>query len=252
MAGKYLGAGFDIHTGGQDLIFPHHENERAQYEAATGCIFARYWVHNGLLHIGSEKMSKSLGNFITLESALDRHGANVLRLFYLSSHYRSAVEVDEQRLEEASAAFERWSAFERATRGLPQQPAEDDDRAAARERFRAALDDDLATPEAHAVLFDLVARGHQQLGAGNREQAAGTRAVFLELAGVLGYRFADQEADDRLVAGLVEQLLQLRGDARQRRDFASADAIRARLETLGVAVEDTPEGPRWHLTRTRG
>jgi cysteinyl-tRNA synthetase len=249
MAGKYLGPGFDIHTGGMDLIFPHHENERAQYEAATGRSFARYWVHNGLLHVGSEKMSKSLGNFITLEEALDHHGANVLRMFYLSSHYRAPVDVDEERLEEAAAAFDRWSAFERATRSLPEPLAIQGEAAAARERFRAALDDDLATPQAHAVLFDLVSAGHQQLAAGRMEDAAQARAVFLELTGVLGYGFAQAEGGAGLVAPLIEDLLKLREQARGRRDFATADGIRARLAALGVVVEDTPKGPRWHLGR---
>ncbi|MBA2529760.1 MAG: cysteine--tRNA ligase, partial [Euzebyales bacterium] len=119
MATKYLGTAFDIHTGGQDLVFPHHENELAQSEAASGRRFARFWVHNGLLAMGESKMSKSLGNVISLGAALDRHGANVLRLFYLSAHYRSPIDFSEERLAEAAAGFDRWSAFLRATRNLP-------------------------------------------------------------------------------------------------------------------------------------
>jgi cysteinyl-tRNA synthetase len=248
MAAKYLGEGFDIHTGGLDLVFPHHENEIAQSEAATCRPFARFWVHNGLLSIDGEKMSKSLGNFITLEEVLAGHGANVLRMFYLAAHYRSPVEVSAERLEEAHAAFDRWSAFERATRNLNhadeiQVDAVDE----AEKRFREAMDDDLGTPAAQAALFDLVSAGHAHLAAGRHAEAAAVRTALVHLGGVLGYSFEEGGEASALVGPLIEQVLQLRQEARERRDFATADAIRERLTALGVTVEDSPEGARWHL-----
>ncbi|CAN5308453.1 cysteine--tRNA ligase [soil metagenome] len=245
MAAKYLGEGFDVHGGGQDLVFPHHENEIAQSEAATGRPFARHWLHNGLLTMSGAKMSKSVGNIVALGEALDRWGPNVLRQLYLSAHYRSPLDLHPGRLAEASAAVERWEGYARAaeTVDAPPDPAVRTD---AVERFTAAMDDDLATPRAHAVLFELVTAGHEHLAAGRAPQAAAAREAFLQLAGVLGYAFGPA-SDGARVAPLVNELLRLREDARARRDFATADAIRDRLSEAGVVVEDTPAGPRWHL-----
>ena len=248
MAGAYLGEGFDLHVGGLDLIFPHHENEVAQSEAATGTTFARHWLHHGLLTLGAEKMSKSLGNIISLHEALERYGANVLRHFYLGAHYRSPVEFSEERLDEAAAGYGRWRAFARATRaaGGGDDAAEEADRA--RVAFRAALDDDLATPAAHAVLFELVNAGNRHLEAGRTAAVAALAATFRELAGVLGYDFTTEEAAGAGLAGpLVDELLDLRAQARERKDFATADRIRTRLGELGVVVEDSPGGSRWYL-----
>jgi len=254
MAAKYLGEGFDLHAGGLDLVFPHHENEVAQWEAATGTTFARHWLHHGLLNLGAEKMSKSVGNIISLGEALERYGPGVLRHFYLSAHYRSPVEFSEERLAEAAAAFDRWAAFARATAGGRPTGGDADGSASAgeaqgaREAFRHALDDDLNTPEAHAVLFDLVSAGNRHLQAGRRAEAAALAGVFGELADVLGYRFdVADTAGSGLVGPLVEELLRLRAEARARRDFTAADGIRARLAELGIVVEDSPEGARWHL-----
>jgi cysteinyl-tRNA synthetase len=269
MAATYLGEGFDIHAGGLDLIFPHHENEIAQSEAATKQPFARYWVHNGLLNVGGQKMSKSLGNFLTLAEALDRYGAHVLRLWFLSSAYRAPVDLDPERLADAAAGLERWTAFLRATApredGDPTllDPAlpggsEPDDLAGLnearvfRERFVEAMDDDLATPRAQAVLFDLVRAGNAHLEAGRTAEAHALREELLELSGVLGFRLeggaaAGGAAGADLVRGLVEELLALHTEARSRRDFAAADGIRDRLAELGVVVEDRPDGPEWHL-----
>jgi cysteinyl-tRNA synthetase len=248
MATRYLGAGFDIHMGGMDLQFPHHENEIAQWEAATGTPFARTWVHNGLLTLDQVKMSKSVGNIISLSEALDRYGAGTLRLFYLRAHYRSPVEFSEARLEEASAAHERLAAFVRSTEQLaPESP---EAYARTRTAFRAALDDDLATPRALAVLFDLVATGNQELEAGETAAAAAARAMVVELAGVLGFDLAQiGVGDESLVDGLIAELLTLRSEARQQHDYATADRIRERLHKLGVEIEDSRDGTRWHLTR---
>jgi cysteinyl-tRNA synthetase len=246
MSLTYLGPGFDLHTGGADLVFPHHENEIAQAEAA-GQPFARLWMHNGLLSIDGEKMSKSLGNVVTLADALDRYGADVLRFFYLAAHYRSPVDFNPERLGDAEAAVDRWRAFLRTVGSVTEPPVEDAEVKAAREAFVAGLEDDLNTPRAHAALFGLVTTGFARLEAGERGAAAAARATFVELAGVLGYGLAERGAGDALIGPLVEELLALREEARARKDFASADAIRARLGEIGIAVEDTPEGARWHL-----
>ena len=249
MAGKYLGSAFDIHAGGLDLIFPHHENEIAQSEAASGRRFARFWLHNGLLMMGDTKMSKSLGNVISLDQALDRYGPNVLRMFFLSAHYRSPMDFDEERLAEAAAAFDRWSAFERVTQQLPPPDGASSTAVAdIRRRFEQAMDDDLGTPAAQAALFDLVSAGNRMLEAGQRTEAAEARALLSELTEMLGYDMSGQASGADLVEPLVAELLALRSQARERRDFATADAIRARLTQLGVVVEDSAEGPRWYLT----
>ncbi|MGI8574571.1 MAG: cysteine--tRNA ligase [Egibacteraceae bacterium] len=249
MATKYLGQPFDIHMGGTDLVFPHHENELAQSEAATSEQFARFWVHHGMLNFGQEKMAKSVGNTVSLAEAVERYGSDTVRLFFLRADYRSPVEFSEERLDEAAAALERFTAFLRVADALTvsgrAEVAEQ-----ARAAFREAMDDDLATPRAHAVLFDLVRDGHRALETGDEATAVGARDALRELTGVLGYRLeAAAAVDSELVASLVSELLSLRAQARSRRDFATADAIRERLEAAGVAVEDTPEGARWHVTR---
>ena len=246
MAAKYLGTAFDIHAGGLDLIFPHHENEIAQSEAASGRRFARYWVHNGMVTLDEEKMSKSVGNVIGLGEALERFGANVLRLFLLSAHYRSPVDFSEERLAEARTGFDRWSAFLRATRDLPERDKGSEAVAIARKRFADALDDDLGTPAAQAALFDLAREGNRALEQGDRDTAAEVRSALLELTGVLGFTFDDSDDSSSLVAPLVEELLQLRLEARNRKDFDTADGIRARLAAIGIVVEDSADGARWH------
>ena len=252
MAAKYLGAAFDIHAGGLDLIFPHHENEIAQSEAASGRRFARFWVHNGMVTLDEEKMSKSVGNVIGLTEALDRFGPNVLRLFLLSAHYRSPVDFNEERLQDLRAGLERWTAFLRATRGLEAEtlPAGADDPPAIqplRARFEAAMDDDLGTSAAQAALFDLVAEGNRALERGDTATAIAARHALLELTGVLGFVFDETDRSGSLVAPLVEQLLTLRLEARRRKDFDTADAIRAGLAATGIVVEDSADGARWHI-----
>ncbi|HWH32584.1 MAG TPA: cysteine--tRNA ligase [Egibacteraceae bacterium] len=250
MSSKYLGETFDIHAGGVDLVFPHHENEVAQSEAATGRQFARYWVHNGLLTLGAEKMSKSVGNIISLDEAIATYGGDVLRFFYLAAHYRSPVEFSEERLSEAQAAIERWRTFLRLVPegdGAAVDTPGGDEPGTYRDRFRAALDDDLSTPQAHAVLFDLATAGLAHAEAGRSQEASALRALFVELArDVMGYRLEDRAAGD-LVGPLVEELLALRQEARARKDFATSDRVRDRLAGLGVVIEDTPGGSRWHL-----
>jgi cysteinyl-tRNA synthetase len=258
MATRYLGAGFDIHMGGTDLQFPHHENEIAQWEAATSAPFARMWVHNGMLTLRQSKMSKSVGNIISLAEAIDRYGAGVLRLFFLRAHYRSPVDFSEARLEEASAALDRLSAFIRGTEQAAAGQVADGHAAQDaptesspwRSAFRAAVEDDLSTPRALAVLFDMVTEGNQALESGDHPTAATLRGEVIELAGVLGFDLTvSSVSDDGLVDELVGELLALRDEARQRRDFAVADRIRERLHKLGVEIEDSRDGTRWHLAR---
>ena len=248
MAAKYLGTAFDIHAGGLDLIFPHHENEIAQSESASGRRFARFWLHNGMVTLDEEKMSKSVGNVISLAEALDRYGANVVRLFLLSAHYRSPIDFSDARLAEARAGFDRWSTFIRSSAGLEHAGDSDVDAVAqARKQFAESMNEDLGTPGAQAALFDLVSAGNRALESGDREETAAIRAAFLELASVLGFTFDEQGPGDNLVEPLVEELLRLRREARERKDFATADGIRTRLAEIGIVLEDSADGTRWHV-----
>jgi len=247
MSTKYLGADFDLHIGGSDLRFPHHENEIAQWEAATGTPFARHWMHTGMLTLDNAKMSKSVGNIISLAEATDRYGSGTLRMFYLRAHYRRPIEFSEARLEEASAAYDRLAAFVRAAAALDGAAGRDD---AAIAEFRAAMTDDLSTPRALAGIFDLVAAGNQAIEAGDTARAAVLRDTVVELAGILGFDFADAAGgDERLVDGLIAELVALRDEARGQRDFATSDRIRERLHKLGVELADSREGTRWHIVR---
>jgi cysteinyl-tRNA synthetase len=264
MAGKYLGCGFDIHGGGEDLIFPHHENEIAQSEGATGEPFARYWVHNAFLELKGEKMAKSVGNVVSPRELLRRHRGVVLRYALLGAHYRSPLEFSEEVLADAAASYDRLATFAtNAARALSGQaeagaggeggtdgpPAPDGPRG----RFQAALDDDLNVPAALAVLFDLVAEANPLIGKlehGDTGVAGELRdrlATFLALAGRLGFTPLDDLPDPAAFRPVLDLLLDLRERARGSRDFAVADAIRDRLAEAGIRVEDRPGGPRWHL-----
>jgi len=240
MALKYLGEEIDIHGGGQDLIFPHHENEIAQSEAFTGRPFARYWVHNGLMQVGEEKMSKSLGNLISLGEALRRWGADALRLFILSSHYRSPLTYSEEGLEGARRGAERLrlaAHLEGPTEGpdpLDPQPF--------RRRFLEAMDDDLATPQALAALFDLAHAINRARDEG-RPIGEAQRALR-ELCGLLGLTLTPPTPPSDIIP-FIELLVEVRGQLRAARQYDLADRIRARLAELGIALEDTPQGTRW-------
>jgi len=262
MATKYLGPAFDIHGGGMDLIFPHHENEIAQSKAA-GDGFARYWLHNGLLGLAGEKMSKSGGNSLLVTDVLTRVRPPELRYYLVQAHYRSLLEYSQDALEEAAAAYQRIERFVvRAAEALGRLGL---DAAAAGPgdgelpaSFRSAMDEDLGVPAALAAVHACVRDGNQALAtsdkAGTRASLAQARAM-LEILGLdpLAPHWAGaSEPDDRLrqvVGSLVKLTLQQRDAARARRDYASADAIRDGLEEIGVVVEDTPEGPRWELKR---
>jgi cysteinyl-tRNA synthetase len=247
MAMKYLGVSFDLHGGGEDLIFPHHECEIAQAEACTGQPFARYWVHNGMVNMGKEKMSKSLGNTLNIREIVKRHSADTLRLWMLGTHYRNMIEWSEERVEESKRALERL------TRLLHDAAAARDGGAPAplppafaefRPRFEKAMDDDFNTPQALGVLFDF---GRALAEA--RDRGTGTPGAFVagvdelvQLSRVLGL-FGRGAALDGPPAE-VQQLLTARGEARARRDFKRGDEIRDEIARLGWLVEDTPAGPR--------
>jgi cysteinyl-tRNA synthetase len=263
MSTKYLGPAFDIHGGGLDLVFPHHENELAQSRAA-GDGFARYWTHVGLVSISGEKMSKSLGNSLTVTQMLARARPVELRYYLGQAHYRSPIDFSTEALAEASTAYQRIERFVlRAAEVLGETPAGGASAEAARPRiaavlpaaFAAALDEDLGVPAALAVVHAAVREGNQALTVGNLAAIAESLAQVRAMLGVLGLDPLERpwlgaSADDRLhgvVDALVKVTLAQRQAARAREDYAAADEIRDGLLAAGILVEDTAEGPRWEL-----
>jgi cysteinyl-tRNA synthetase len=254
MAAGYLGSTFDIHGGGQDLIFPHHENERAQSQAA-GDGFARYWVHHGLVTIAGTKMSKTAGNALAAADALQRVRPQELRYYLGQAHYRSTIEYSREALEDAAAAYQRIERFvTRAQHALGSAAVSPSELPIS---FTAALDDDLSVSSALAAVHATVRDGNYALGKGDQENAAACLAQVRAMLTVLGLdpiRPAWQAGDpDGRLRGVVDALVALalrqREAARRRGDYASADSIRDSLEISGVLVEDTPEGTRWELAR---
>jgi cysteinyl-tRNA synthetase len=254
MSVRYLGESFDIHGGGEDLIFPHHECEIAQTEAVTHKPFARYWVHNGFVNLGKEKMSKSLGNTLTIRDIVKRHEAEALRLWILGTHYRHLLEWSEERVEEAARALARLSRLVDDAAALGVTPgALPPAFAGFAARFSAAMDDDFNTPQALGVLFDFARAlsDHRDRGLATPEARAGFAAgvgELVRLARVLGLlqRGVAAGGPPADVARLVAE----RTAARAARDWKRSDELRAEIQRLGWAVEDTPGGPR--LTRSGG
>jgi cysteinyl-tRNA synthetase len=240
MSLKYLGERIDIHGGGEDLVFPHHENEIAQTEAFTGVEpFVRYWLHNAWVKMGDEKMSKSLGNFISIRDGLNKVGGDGLRLWVLTSHYRKPLTFSEETLEAAKHGADRLQTAARATSSDGDGGI---DLAGLRERFTASMDDDLNTPQALAVLFDLAKDINRA-----RDEGVGVRdaqAVLLELADVLGLRLERAEQSIE-AAPFIDLLVQIRGELRAAKQWELADRVRDGLASLNVALEDTPEGTVW-------
>jgi len=270
MSAKYLGATFDIHGGGKDLIFPHHENEVAQAEALTGRPFARYWVHNGFVRVNQEKMSKSLGNFFTIKDILRTTRPEVLRLFLLSKHYRSPLDLSDQALAESAAGLERlYTALLGADLpdGQPRadmitSPALQEDDREIREqadKFEQGMDDDFNTAAAVGSLFALARLANRLAG----EEPEPERDALLarcgeemkRLGGRLGLLQEDPEdffkdsyrPEAGVDAAKVEELIARRSQARKDKDFSQADAIRDELTAMGVVLEDTPQGTRWRV-----
>ncbi|MEN3360004.1 MAG: cysteinyl-tRNA synthetase [Mycobacteriales bacterium] len=249
MATKYLGPAFDIHGGGLDLVFPHHENEVAQSRAA-GDGFARYWLHNGLLTMAGEKMSKSLGNSLLIPEVLRQWRPVELRYYLATPHYRSPIEYSGEALAEAAAAYRRIESFvTRAGELVGDLPP-----GAVPPAFCAAMDDDLGVPQAIAVVHTAVRDGNAALAGGDKTAVADRYAEVRAMLGVLGLDpLTDPWRDTRrgdlvsVVDGLVAVALEQRAAARARKDYAAADGIRAGLTGAGIQVEDTPTGPRWTL-----
>lgn len=251
-----LGDGFDLHGGGDDLVFPHHTNERAEAIAA-GRAFAQHWLHNAMLNVGGEKMAKSLGNFRTVRDLLDEHplNARALRLLLLQTHYRKTMEVNAEVMSQARAGIERIDAMARRA-GAAGIPLDGPERhGPSLEAFQAAMDNDLGTPEAVAVIFDTVRRANSVLDAGDfgdTDEAARLVATVIDLAGSLGIRVGrtpgaeDTDGASSADSDRIEALVAARSSARDSKDFTEADRLRDELAELGVVVEDTPSGPVWH------
>jgi cysteinyl-tRNA synthetase len=248
MSTRFLGNHFDIHGGGLDLQFPHHENEIAQSEGCTGEHFVNYWMHNGFVRINEEKMSKSLGNFFTLREVLERYQGEEIRAFILSSHYRSPLNYSDEQLDHARQALTRLYT---ALRGL--ENAEPLDDGNYESRFQAAMDDDFNTAEALAVLFDL-AREINKARETDNQRAAGLGALLRRLGGVLGLLQADPEgylkggetgSEDGLSDAEIEDLIEARQQARQDKNWAESDRIRDQLQEAGIILEDGAQGTTW-------
>ncbi len=271
MSGKYLGEGFDIHGGGYDLVFPHHENEIAQSEAATGKPFARYWMHNGFITVNQEKMSKSLGNFFLVREILAVFPPETVRFFLLSTHYRSPLDFDDEKLAASGRGLERikncLGLLEEAVGGAFREDmnSEEETLSGTLERrlrdFEDAMDDDFNTALAIGVFFDAVGDINSYL---HRAGAGGGPSLpLLKQAGkllesfnsVLGLFRADYSGriipeceaagEGKMVSGLVDLIVKLRQEARSRKDWATADSIRNGLKEIGIVLEDTPRGVRW-------
>ncbi|MFZ5634554.1 MAG: cysteine--tRNA ligase [Bacillota bacterium] len=271
MSLKYLGSNFDIHGGGYDLIFPHHENEIAQSEAATGQPFARCWMHNGFITVNQEKMSKSLGNFFLVREILAKFPPGTVRFFLLSTHYRSPLDFDDEKLAAAGRGLERIKTclrlLEEAAGGAPRENRNSEDEALSgmldkrRREFESAMDDDFNTALAIAALFDAVGDINSYLhraGAGE-----GPSAAVLNRAGALLEAFnsvlglfrsgpsgkivldREVEGEGKLAADLIGLIIRVRQEARSRKDWATADSIRNGLKEIGIILEDTPQGVRW-------
>ncbi len=255
MASKYLGDTLDIHGGGPDLIFPHHENEKAQSEGATGKKFAKYWLHAGYLNINQEKMSKSLGNFMTVREIRKHVDPEVVRFFMLSAHYRNPINYSAELLQQTESGLARLNNVVYNLRDLleklPQNKAESVDvqeKLAVlleyRQRFIAAMDDDFNTADGLAVLFDLAreTNAYLQSREPSRVVVKKTLAFFEEVGSILGF-FAKEAGKELDVK--VNALIEGRQAAREAKDWLAADAIRAELQAMGIVLEDTPQGVRW-------
>lgn len=248
MSTSCLGDTFDIHGGGPDLLFPHHENEIAQSECATGHTFVHTWMHAGAIRVNKEKMSKSLGNFFTIREIMETYPAEVVRYFLVSSHYRSQVDYSEENLAEAGRTLTR---LYHALRGIVPAKAADVPESGHDQRFAEAMDDDFNTAGAIAVLHAVANEINQHRRDGREEDAKRCAAVLVRLGGVLGLLQQDPEAffqadtGGELRAGDIEALIQARTDARKAKDFAEADRIRDHLAEKGIILDDAREGTSW-------
>ena len=250
---KYLGKTIDIHCGGQDLIFPHHENEIAQSECANDCAFSKYWMHNGYINVDNVKMSKSLGNFKTVREIANAYGYEVIRYFLISSHYRSPINYSLDIIEQCKSALERLytcrESLDFAIKNAAADTADNDDELiklfdSRREQFITAMDDDLNTADGIAAIFDLTKDINTKVldKPVSKAVAEHAAAVFDELCGVLGILYNRKENSlDSEIEALIEQ----RQEARKNKDWATADKIRDDLKAMGIILKDTPQGVTW-------
>ncbi|MDD4879683.1 MAG: class I tRNA ligase family protein, partial [Candidatus Omnitrophica bacterium] len=249
MSTKYLGDNFDIHGGGRDLIFPHHENETAQSECATGKPFANYWIHNGLLTINGEKMSKSLGNYVSIKDVLARYPSDVLKIFFLGAHYSHPIDFTWEKMDAAKSAYERFLVlFDKIERRLAGKKA-----AAAKNNgeigglkaaFEAGMDDNFNTPAALGALFDLVSAGNKIL---DRNEDASVikylESTLRELGGILGLSF--KTVSKGMSDNEIQKLVDARIEAKKKKDFEESDRIREELAGKGIILEDDKEKTYW-------
>ncbi len=268
MSTQLAGPTLDIHGGGHDLIFPHHENEIAQAECYTGEKFVRYWMHNGFVEMAGDKMSKSLGNVITARELLKNDNPDAVRLFFLSAHYKMPVAYTEERLAESEKGFARFDIFFAKVADVKRRAAGEGGGAAtaeyaakiesSREAFIAAMDDDFNTPVAVAELFSIVRAGNTLIadiesaggvpGAAEAKVFERAKEIILDLGGAVGLfqnMGARQGGESELLGGLMELLLRIRNEARAKKDWATADAIRDELARLGLVIEDGASGTAW-------
>ncbi len=253
MARRYLGETIDIHCGGQDLIFPHHENEIAQSECCNGIPFAHYWMHNGYINVDNRKMSKSLGNFFTVRDVAEKYGYEPIRYLMLSSHYRSPINYSVEIIEQCKSSLERlYNCRDSINFMLDKSNGvlKDSERAYVesfskyKEKFVQSMDDDLNTADALGALFELVREINSALtGEPSAELVSTAKEIFTELTGVLGLVYADE---NNSLDSQVEQLIQERTAARKNKSWAEADRIRDLLKEMNIVLEDTPQGVKWH------
>ena len=254
MVRRYLGETIDIHCGGQDLIFPHHENEIAQSECCNGVPFANYWMHNGYINVDNVKMSKSLGNFFTVRDVAEKYGYEPIRYLMISSHYRSPINYSVDIIEQCKASLTRLHtcrdsldfALKNAGDGEPENAAEIRAQMEARkQQFIEAMDDDLNTADGLAAVFELVRDINVSvLQSGSKALIADAIKLFDELTGVLGIVYPHEQADD--LDAEVEKMIEARQAARKAKNWAEADRIRDELKDKGIVLEDTPQGVKWH------
>lgn len=256
MARTYLGDTIDIHCGGQDLIFPHHENEIAQSEAANGCTFARYWLHNGFITVDNEKMSKSLGNFFTVRDIAKHFPYEVIRFFILNGHYRSPINFSDELMKACQNGLERIKNARKElnfyiknvadTKMTAEEAAKEAELNGYKEQFEAAMDDDFNTADAVSAIYELVRFSNTEIKAGaSKEFAEKIQDMLDHLCGVLGVaEVAEEEVSDEDVAK-IEALIAERTEAKKAKDFAKADAIRDELAAMGITIKDTRQGVQW-------